>query len=305
MAFLFLKLDSEEVDVNVHPAKTEVRFQHPERVFSIVQRAVRRGLLAYSPIPEIQPTWQSKLPTSPITQSVEGIDPGWEMAAQEKADGNHPETAQLRGTQSQTVSQANLPSTNLPLLRLIGQVGATYIVAEGPDGLYLIDQHAAHERILFEKFIHTQPGSVPSQTLLEPIVFQMAPHSAALLTDQMLFLSKLGFQLEQFGPGTFRLRSIPVFLVGSDPVMAVRSVVENFEEDETPLQDEIEARLIARICKRAAVKAGHVLSVEEQNTLLSDLESCQSPRTCPHGRPTMIHLSVDLLERQFGRRGSR
>jgi DNA mismatch repair protein MutL len=227
------------------------------------------------------------------------------MAAQEKADGNHPETAQLRGTQSQTVSQANLPSTNLPLLRLIGQVGATYIVAEGPDGLYLIDQHAAHERILFEKFIHTQPGSVPSQTLLEPIVFQMAPHSAALLTDQMLFLSRLGFQLEQFGPGTFRLRSIPVFLVGSDPVMAVRSVVENFEEDETPLQDEIEARLIARICKRAAVKAGHVLSVEEQNTLLSDLESCQSPRTCPHGRPTMIHLSVDLLERQFGRRGSR
>jgi DNA mismatch repair protein MutL len=82
-------------------------------------------------------------------------------------------------------------------------------------------------------------------------------------------------------------------------------VVEDFEEDEAPLQNELEARLIARICKRAAVKAGQSLSEEEQRALLRDLEACQSPRTCPHGRPTMIHLPVDLLERQFGRRGSR
>ena len=85
----------------------------------------------------------------------------------------------------------------------------------------------------------------------------------------------------------------------------MRVVVEDFEEDETPLQAEIEARLAARICKRVAVKGGQTLSVEEQRALLHDLETCQSPRTCPHGRPTMIHLSVDLLERQFGRRGSR
>jgi DNA mismatch repair protein MutL len=94
-------------------------------------------------------------------------------------------------------------------------------------------------------------------------------------------------------------------LMGCDPAAAVRVVVEDFEEDETPLQNEIEARIIARVCKRVAVKAGKVLSVEEQKALLRDLESCASPRTCPHGRPTMIHLSVDLLERQFGRRGSR
>jgi DNA mismatch repair protein MutL len=87
-----------------------------------------------------------------------------------------------------------------------------------------------------------------------------------------------------------------------DPGAAIRVLVEDFEEDETPLQAEVEARTIARVCKRAAVKAGQVLSHEEQAALLRDLESCRSPRTCPHGRPTMIHLSVDLLERQFGRR---
>jgi DNA mismatch repair protein MutL len=90
-----------------------------------------------------------------------------------------------------------------------------------------------------------------------------------------------------------------------DPSAALSVIVEEFEEDETPLKAQTEARIIARVCKRAAVKAGQVLSPDEQKALLLDLEACQSPRTCPHGRPTMIHLSVDLLERQFGRKGPR
>jgi DNA mismatch repair protein MutL len=121
----------------------------------------------------------------------------------------------------------------------------------------------------------------------------------------MHLLESLGFDVEPFGPNTFRVRAIPALLSGADPQSAVRVVVEDFEEDETPLQAEIEAKIIARVCKRAAVKAGQTLSVEEQRALLNDLEACRSPRTCPHGRPTMIHLSVDLLERQFGRRGVR
>jgi DNA mismatch repair protein MutL len=125
------------------------------------------------------------------------------------------------------------------------------------------------------------------------------------LTGHLPALEKLGFQVEPFGPNTFQVRAIPAILTGSDPVAAVRVVVEDFEEDETPLRSEVEARLVARICKRAAVKGGQTLTTDEQRALLRDLENCSSPRTCPHGRPTMIHLSVDLLERQFGRRGSR
>jgi DNA mismatch repair protein MutL len=98
---------------------------------------------------------------------------------------------------------------------------------------------------------------------------------------------------------------MPVLFSGSDAASALRALVEDFEEDEAPLQAELEARLAARVCKRMAVKAGQALSTEEQRAMLADLEQCDSPRTCPHGRPTMIHLSVDMLERQFGRKGPR
>jgi DNA mismatch repair protein MutL len=191
-------------------------------------------------------------------------------------------------------------------LRLIGQIGASYLVAEGPDGLYLIDQHAAHERILFEKLMAGRAAqNIPSQALLTPAVVTFPPHAANLLISQFPILQRFGFDVEEFGPNTFQIRAMPALFTGSDPSAALGALVEDFEEDETPLQNEIEAKLAARVCKRMAVKAGQLLSNEEQRALLMDLESCDSPRTCPHGRPTMIHLSVDMLERQFGRRGAR
>jgi DNA mismatch repair protein MutL len=194
----------------------------------------------------------------------------------------------------------------MPLLRLIGQIGATYLVAEGPDGLYLIDQHAAHERVLFEKLmLQRDKRNIPSQSLLEPVSVTLPPAQAVLLAGQLELLMGFGFQVEPFGPGTFQVRAMPALFSGSDAASALRALVEDFEEDETPLQAELEARLAARVCKRMAVKAGQALSGDEQRALLTDLENCDSPRTCPHGRPTMIHLSVDMLERQFGRKGPR
>ncbi len=192
----------------------------------------------------------------------------------------------------------------MPLLRPVGQVGATYLVAEGPDGLYLIDQHAAHERVLFERFMDDfRSGQLESQTLLEPLSVELGPSQADLLEANLETLNRLGFAVELFGSRTFRVRALPALLVGLQPEAAIQTVVDEFEEDETPLASEVEARLAARVCKRAAVKAGQVLSVVEQANLIRDLEACASPRTCPHGRPTLIHLSVDTLERQFGRRG--
>lgn len=299
LTVIFIELPPELVDVNVHPAKAEVRFRHPERVYGSVQRAVRRGLLAYSPVPQVGGwSWQDARMARPP-------DPAWEMPRKL-------EQARLLGQNQAPLEavpvaalQSDQPGRLLPLLRLVGQIGLAYLVAEGPDGLYLIDQHAAHERVLFERWMRQRVEAIPAQVLLEPVTFQLPPESARLLNEQLSFLSRLGFEIEPFGPSAFRVRAIPALLAGSDPAAAVRVVVEDFEEDEAPLQNELEARLIARICKRAAVKAGQSLSDEEQRALLRDLEACQSPRTCPHGRPTMIHLSVDLLERQFGRRGSR
>jgi DNA mismatch repair protein MutL len=284
---LFLDLDPVEVDVNVHPAKAEVRFRNPDGVFGFVQRSVRRGLLSYAPVPIVE----ARVWSLPASQ----VDPAWALAGAE-AD-----------TAAPDVGAPGLPTTaNIPLLRLIGQIGAAYLVAEGPDGLYLVDQHAAHERVLFEKLMRAQmEKGVAAQSLLRPAAFTLQPDLAALLTSQLATLRRLGFDVEEFGPNTFQVRAVPAIFSAGDPAAAVRAVVEDFEEDEAPLQSEVEKRLAARVCKRMAVKAGQALSAEEQRGLLADLEACESPRTCPHGRPTMIHLSVEMLERQFGRRGAR
>jgi DNA mismatch repair protein MutL len=300
IAILFIQLPPEEVDVNVHPAKAEIRFKHPDQMFALVQRAIRRGLLAFSPVPQVSiNTWKLD-PDRDIRQldwNARSIHPEPQTPSEMSNRVEANDTPQ-------STEETNFPGATIPLLRWVGQIGGTYLIAEGPDGLYLIDQHAAHERILFEKMTGKQ-GNLESQALLEPQVFQIPPQTSRILSESLEILKKLGFQVEEFGSNTFRVSSVPAIFTGADPVAVVRSVVEDFEEDETPLAGQLEARLAARICKRMAVKGGQILSTEEQKQLIHDLEMCVSPRTCPHGRPTMVHLSVDLLERQFGRRGAR
>lgn len=315
LAILFLHLPAETVDVNVHPTKAEVRFKNADLVFRGVQRAVRRALLAHSPVPSVGGNlhWQA-------SQGAQGfgrqIDPAWNMSTELQDHPVAPGITNPEPVPPTSPGQVALAGVGVPLLRLVGQIASAYLVAEGPDGLYLIDQHAAHERVLFENLMAMWVGNIqggedtnnkriPAQVLLRPVSVDLPPASARLIEDQLPILNRMGFQVELFGKGSFLVRAIPSLLVGMDPTAALGVIVEDFEEDETPLQAESEARLIARVCKRAAVKAGQALSPEEQRALLNDLEACQSPRTCPHGRPTMIHLSVDLLERQFGRRGAR
>jgi DNA mismatch repair protein MutL len=298
MAVLFIEVAPELVDVNVHPTKAEVRFVHRDQVFSAVQRAVRRALLAHAPVPDLAPglTW---LPLADNGPGAWRPDP-----QQSELDLDKELAEEEQDAPAERPKQSPLPHSGVSLFRLVGQVGSAYLVAEAPDGLYLIDQHAAHERVLYERF-QAQGKQIQSQILLEPATVELEPAQAELLASQLPVVRELGFEVEPFGPNAFKLRAMPSVLQGSDPEAALRVIVEDFEEDEAPLEAEIEARLIARVCKRAAVKAGQRLSMEEQEALLRDLEACQAPRSCPHGRPTMIHLSVDLLEKQFGRRGAR
>jgi len=304
---LFLEVAPEDVDVNVHPTKAEVRFRSQDKIFSFVQRSARKALLAYSPVTSVSPQLWGSRPVSSEGWEM-GID--WSVAHDETID-DRPQTKDNSDSLDENRSSSAVDgqksfSASVPLLRLIGQIGSTYIVAEGPDGLYLIDQHAAHERVLFEKLMaQHDKKSIPSQSLLSPEVVTLPPQSAKMLTSQLAFLNHFGFEVEEFGTNTFQVRSMPVLFTGGDPSSALRALVEDFEEDEAPLQAEVEAKLAARVCKRLAVKGGQALTGEEQRALLNDLEACASPRTCPHGRPTMIHLSVDTLERQFGRKGAR
>ena len=294
---LFLTIPTNLVDVNVHPTKAEVRFRDQDHVFSGVQRAIRRGLLAYTPIPDLNSLnlWgrqtQAHIPTS--------FNEQWQAQTAES-------TQTPIGGEALATQQEPLPGTHLPLLRLVGQVASTYLVAEGPDGLYLIDQHAAHERVLFDQMMaQYRASTVSSQKLIDAIPVELSPEKAGILEANLATMASLGFEIELFGPNTFLIRSIPTIVDRGDPKDAILAVVDAFEEDETPLENEAQARVAARVCKGMAVKGGQSLTEPEQRSLLLNLEASQSPRTCPHGRPTMIHLSANILERQFGRRGAR
>jgi len=279
IAVISIEVPPERVDVNVHPAKAETRFEDPGLVFSLVQRAIRATLLGQSPIQPISmdPIW----PGISLPQSPANSDPI-----------------------ERTIEPPSQRTLSVPILRSVGQVGATYLVAEGPDGIYLIDQHAAHERVLFEKLMAQVEAERPeSQGLLQAEIVELTEAEAELIARNLSALASLGFEIEPFGSQAFQVRAVPAAVSSLSPQRALRVVVEDFEEDESPLAAHIEARLAARVCKRAAVKAGQVLSLEEQRQLILDLERSASPRTCPHGRPTMVHLSVAALERQFGRRG--
>lgn len=193
----------------------------------------------------------------------------------------------------------------IPPLRVVGQIGAMYIVAEGPEGMYLIDQHAAHERILYEKYLAqrygTVAGAVPRQHLLEPLTLHVGHELTGLVADQLVQLNQVGFEIEAFGGDTFLVRAMPSVLSGQDPLRTLEEIVSALTTRRNLVGEELEARMVKMICKRAAIKAGQLLSDLEMQELIQQLEACQSPRTCPHGRPTMIQLSAGELEKAFGR----
>ena len=222
--------------------------------------------------------------------------------------------AEQNGIAQRATSSESAPATDgnfeqqaadiLPMLRVVGQMGATFIVAEGPEGMYLVDQHAAHERILFEQMMAQQAAhSVPQQAMLEPIVFEAGTVHGGLLAAFAEELTATGFGVEPFGSDTWLVRSVPAVYARVDPRRALEEVLEGIADGRDLVGDTREAALTAVICKRAAIKGGQVLSLEEMRQLVRQLEACQNPGSCPHGRPTMLVLSTAQLEREFGRRG--
>ena len=295
LAVLRVNLDPAELDVNVHPTKSEVKFLHSDRVFAAVQKTVRRTLVEQAPIPEIG------------SQPGQWAATDWERRQRLVGAGReHLPTQLALDTQRTGELLPLMPALpveeKLPPLRVLGQVARTYIIAEGPAGLYLIDQHAAHERILYEQFT-AQQKQVTAQTLLEPMTLELIPDQAAIMKEQLPVLTHLGFTIESFGGNTYLVRAVPTILVGTDLRQALIGIVDELAGGRMPpLAHEREKRVIASVCKQAAIKAGQVLSDEELRELVRQLEQTAMPRTCPHGRPTMIHLSQAQLEREFGRR---
>jgi DNA mismatch repair protein MutL len=280
VAVINISLPPSEVDVNVHPTKTEVKFRNEQIIFTAVQKAVRRALVELMPVPRIEEAFTAytspREPGPTLWTSVSGSSP----------------------VSSLPVTSPS-PSICLPMLRILGQLLNSYIAAEGPDGLYLIDQHAAHERILLEK-IKTQRSrqGIEMQVLLESVTLDVNPRQAEVLKSCYEDLAEFGFSIEPFGDRTYIVRAMPRLLHNKDWMGMLRQLLDSSPGDDGA--NWVESIAISLAC-HSAIRAGQILTDDEMRELVRQLEQTALPNTCPHGRPTLIHLSSGQLEKGFGR----
>jgi DNA mismatch repair protein MutL len=301
VTFLFLEVDPAAVDVNVHPAKREVRFRDPAGVREAVVGAIRETLESdradwqekfRAPVAPPEPIRQAGVDLPPLIGGTTSVSSQTPFASVEimGRDGARPSTVQPAKTSQQ--------------FQIIGVLNKLYVLMENADGLVLVDQHAAHERILFEELRRRmEEQGVPSQRLLIPQTFDLPPRDAEWIERNMSILQKMGIGIEGFGPNTFKIDSLPGFVAAADAVQFMRSVIDELKtasNSSSPLR--LGEDMIAKTVCRHAVKANDPLRFLELEKLIQDLLECELPYCCPHGRPTMIQISHTELEKKFGRK---
>ena len=322
---LFLEIDPAEVDVNIHPAKREIKFHHERDVRKLLSIAIQETLLKFH---------QPNNVTQSISQSVESVierDTRCVSDIKPSLNQNNSELIYEReddlfqsfnrneekvnsdfSPESLKVSKSNLSGREetVPVallripLRLIGVVGKLYVLLESESGLVLIDQHAAHERVLYEQMLSRmeKDGVAPSQKLLLPETVELSPKDSAFLNDIIPTLNRLGVGLSNFGDRTFLLDSLPPFVKETQSRKFVLELIDKLQaagEGVNVLR--LGEDVITKTVCRHAVKANDALQEEELKRLIDDLRDCKMPYTCPHGRPTIIEMTYSELEKKFGR----
>ncbi len=274
IAVINISLPTQELDVNIHPAKAQIKFCREQTVFSSVQKAIEEAL--------------AKTPIASSKAVPFSVSSGQWQSPRMIMD-NEP-----------VFVVAQLPTLELPVLRVLGQLANTYIIAEGPDGLYLIDQHAAHERILYDRIsAQWAQKEVEVQGLLQPITIEFSPREEETLRASKEFLAEFGFTIEPFGNRSYLIRAIPALVARANIIEIISVLIDNLANKQSP--NPWEEKIAQSLACHGAIRAGQQLSNEEMRELIKQLEQTKQPRACPHGRPTMIHLSAHQLEKEFGR----
>jgi DNA mismatch repair protein MutL len=308
---LFIEVDAAEVDVNIHPAKREVKFHRERAVRQWVAQAVRDTLLKFhapAVAPALVPSPRAEAPSKPAISPPPAAQPqseelpNWPARAVPAVPPPSPAPPPAKPVQQPAPPH---PSALLQVpLRLVGVIGRLYVVLESDRGLVLLDQHAAHERILFEQMMRRLEGngSSPSQRLLLPETIELSARDAQFLREQLPTLTRLGVGLAEFGERTFLLDALPPFVKVSEPR---RFILELADELKAAGQTVNALRLgeatITKTVCRHSVKANDPLNGPELQNLIEDLRHCVMPYTCPHGRPTLIEMNFRELEKKFGR----
>lgn len=314
---LHLTCPPDRVDVNVHPAKSDVRFREPGVVRGLIISAIRHALAEAghratstitdaalgafrgpdTPAPAYQWSPRSTADTRPSAEARQSS-----LTAQ-APDGWHPPRDGWHAGRAEGFAEeaAPPPTEDLPLGVARGQVHETYIIAQSADGVVLIDQHAAHERLVYEKLKAEAAGRVARQSLLIPEIVELGPDAETLLSHADA-LDTLGLEIEPFGPGKIAVRAIPALLGQPDTAALVRDIADEIADLGTTetLGNRLDA-ILSRVACHGSVRAGRQMRVEEMNALLREMEATPHSNTCNHGRPTWIKLSLGDLERLFGR----
>ncbi len=282
LALLFIKISPEEIDVNVHPSKIEVRFRQEKEVLSEFVEAIRKALYP--------PQADSEIITQ-VTRTIE------DFSYIGKINTGKPE---INKDKSKYSPEKNLEDNILREIKPLAQLFKTYILAEHSLGLVMVDQHAAHERVLYESFLKKySAGKIEKQRLLKPEVILFTPDEWAAMLENIEFLENIGFEIEDFGEESIIIRTVPLFI----------GKMENFKEYIAEIADagrisDINKRrdeMIYRVACTGAVKAGDLMLEEEIKALIEKLRRADNPRTCPHGRPTYIILEKRDIEKKFRR----
>ena len=296
VAVLFLEVDLKRVDVNVHPTKQEVRISNEPEITSALQRAVRECL---SSAPDLAPSLQPA--GKPYALHAGSAPP-------------QPWGAVLESARSAGLLAAAPPSAalqepiaikgKLRITRLLGQIHRTYLVAETEEGFAIIDQHAAHERVVFEALLASlRSGQSEKQMLFLEELLEVHPRQRELFKQALPLLTKVGFDIEGFGEGTSVVRAYPAVLGEVDPLQVLRTFLEQLEEGKvrTVLEESQEALAALCACKKQSVKAKDAMEPAAARKLLERLAHCENPFNCPHGRPVLFTQTLAQLERQFKR----
>ena len=301
---LNVKVDPEKIDVNVHPQKTEIKFEQKNEVFNVVLAAVKGSLEKNNLIPVMDIHAEQQLIFGTVVEKKEIKKVKYPMQIDEQTFLEEENNEEYSTPEEEIIIpeqwKQQLTSEKIPPMRILGQISKTFFVAEVEGGVMFIDQHVVQERILYEKFMsELMNKQVATQSLLRGEMIDFSPTELILVKNNLEKLGELGFQLENFGENTYLLKTIPSVFGRLQPKELLFEIINNLDKNKL---EQIQEDIITRMACRASIKAGDVITVPEIQKLIDELANCVLPYTCPHGRSIMIKVSFDELEKKFKRK---
>ncbi|MFW6311721.1 MAG: DNA mismatch repair endonuclease MutL [Nanoarchaeota archaeon] len=304
IVFLNIDIDSEEIDVNVHPSKEIIKFSKEKKIFEVIKDSIYQALSKNDLSPKFEEKEYDK--KSFQKELISENKKKYSTPILDKRIGSRVEKKQRYGFNKEI--QSNLDTNKIETVekktkdyRILGQINKEYIIIQNIEGLLIVDQHAAQERTNYEKFLESKAtDAIKTQSLLEPKMISLEPKKSVILQKRLDLLKRIGVNIVNFGDNDFILKSVPVIFRKIQKEEFIQDIIDTISKNKNNSEEMIEEKIIRMSC-RASVKAGDELTIPEMEKIYEEMLECKNPYTCPHGRPTVIRLTLEELEKKFKR----